>query len=386
MKYQKHFLLDSNEVIDYVKAKKLFSETSELVAEEIGDGNINYVFRVIEEKTKKSIVLKQSDVLLRSSGRPLDLGRSKIEASILEMEGKLAPSLVPKIFFYDEIMCVLAMEDISDFKNLRKELQAGKIFPNFLEEITDFLARTLFLTTDFVLGPSEKKAYVKEFVNPELCDISECLVFTEPYTDNRKRNIITQGNEDFVEKELYQDKALHREVMKLKESFMNYSQSLIHGDLHSGSIFVNLQGTKVIDPEFAFYGPMAYDIGNVIGNLYFPLERARIFMEENEQKKEFILWLENLIVEIPNRFEEKVKVLWQREVKDSLALDSSFQKEYLEKIRKQTQGYAATEMIRRVVGDAKVMELTSLENSENKLLLEQNLIRIAKKMIMNNAL
>ena len=73
-KYKKHFLLDSKEIISYVKEKKLFSDENELIAEEIGDGNINYVFRVKDIKTGKSFVLKQADTLLRSSGRPLDIG------------------------------------------------------------------------------------------------------------------------------------------------------------------------------------------------------------------------------------------------------------------------------------------------------------------------
>ena len=68
---------------------------------------------------------------------------------------------------------------------------------------------------------------------------------------------------------LYEDEALHAEVAALRNGFMNNAQALIHGDLHSGSIFANEQGIKVIDPEFAFYGPMGYDIGNVIGNLFF---------------------------------------------------------------------------------------------------------------------
>lgn len=49
---------------------------------------------------------------------------------------------------------------------------------------------------------------------------------------------------------------------------MNHAQALVHGDLHSGSIFVNEEGLKVIDPEFAYYGPIGYDIGNVIGNMF----------------------------------------------------------------------------------------------------------------------
>ena len=41
-------------------------------------------------------------------------------------------------------------------------------------------------------------------------------------------------------------------------------------------------------------------------------------------------------------------------------------------------------MIRRTVGDAKVLELTSLENSEKKLQLEKELINKAISMIMKN--
>ena len=35
---------------------------------------------------------------------------------------------------------------------------------------------------------------------------------------------------------------------------MTNAQALIHGDLHTGSVFVKGDSTKVIDPEFAFMG------------------------------------------------------------------------------------------------------------------------------------
>jgi len=215
MKYQEHFLLDCDEVISYVKEKNLFSENADLTVKEIGDGNINYIFKVENKIDGKSIVLKQADKLLRSSGRPLDLTRSKIEANILRIENDLAPHFVPEIYFYDEIMCVLAMEDISEYKNLRTDLIAGKIFPNFADNISEFLSRTLLLTTDLFMNKFEKKKNVKEFINPELCDISECLVFTEPYDNNRNRNIITAGNEEFVENILYKNEDLHFSILKL---------------------------------------------------------------------------------------------------------------------------------------------------------------------------
>ena len=384
MKYQEHFLLDCDEVISYVKEKNLFSENADLTVKEIGDGNINYIFKVENKIDGKSIVLKQADKLLRSSGRPLDLTRSKIEANILRIENDLAPHFVPEIYFYDEIMCVLAMEDISEYKNLRTELVAGKIFPNFADNISEFLSRTLLLTTDLFMNKFEKKKNVKEFINPELCDISECLVFTEPYDNNRNRNIITAGNEEFVENILYKNEDLHFAILKLREKFMNYSQSLIHGDLHSGSIFINEKGIKIIDPEFSFYGPMAYDIGNVIGNLYFPLYRAKFFMEDSKEKEEFINWLEKCILDIPILFSEKCKLLWEKYSKDKLLKNKKFRDYYIENIVKDSLAYAGTEMIRRTVGDAKVLELTSLENSEKKLELERSLINKAVSMITEN--
>ena len=382
MKYQEHFLLDCDEVIFYVKEKNLFSENADLTVKEIGDGNINYIFKVENKIDGKSIVLKQADKLLRSSGRPLDLTRSKIEANILRIENDLAPHFVPEIYFYDEIMCVLAMEDISEYKNLRTDLIAGKIFPNFADNISEFLSRTLLLTTDLFMNKFEKKKNVKEFINPELCDISECLVFTEPYDNNRNRNIITAGNEEFVENTLYKNEDLHFAILKLREKFMNYSQSLIHGDLHSGSIFINEKGIKIIDPEFSFYGPMAYDIGNVIGNLYFPLYRAKFFMEDSKKKEEFINWLEKCILDIPILFSEKCKLLWEKYSNDKLLKNKKFRDYYIENIVKDSLAYAGTEIIRRTVGDAKVLELTSLETSEKKLELERRLINKAILMIM----
>lgn len=384
MKYQEHFLLDCDEVISYVKEKNLFPENANLTVKEIGDGNINYIFKVENKIDGKSIVLKQADKLLRSSGRPLDLTRSKIEANILRIENNLAPHFVPEIYFYDEIMCVLAMEDISEYKNLRTELIAGKIFPNFADNISEFLSRTLLLTTDLFMNKFEKKKNVKEFINPELCDISECLVFTEPYDNNRNRNIITAGNEEFVENMLYKNEDLHFSILKLREKFMNYSQSLIHGDLHSGSIFINEKGIKIIDPEFSFYGPMAYDIGNVIGNLYFPLYRAKFFVEDSKKKEEFINWLEKCILDIPILFSKKCKLLWEKYSNDKLLKNKKFRDYYIENIVKDSLAYAGTEMIRRTVGDAKVLELTSLENSEKKLQLEKELINKAVSMIMKN--
>ena len=59
-------LLDVEEVKCYVTSKlQYFQKDEVLQAEEIGDGNINYVFRVWNPDSGKSIIIKQADKFLR---------------------------------------------------------------------------------------------------------------------------------------------------------------------------------------------------------------------------------------------------------------------------------------------------------------------------------
>ena len=68
-------------------------------------------------------------------------------------------------------------------------------------------------------------------------------------------------------KEIENNDDLKIAVSRLKIKFMSESQSLLHGDLHTGSIMVAENDTKVIDPEFAFYGPIGFDVGALLANL-----------------------------------------------------------------------------------------------------------------------
>ena len=530
--YSAFFLMKPEDVKRYaVEVLHFFQPEEETDCVEIGDGNINYVFQVRSRKDGRSVIVKQADKLLRSSGRPLDLYRNKIEAETLMLEARLAPKFIPEVYHYDETMAALSMEDISAYKNLRKELAAGRVYDHLSENLSDFLAQSLLPTTDLVMDRQEKKKQVKFFTNPELCDITEDLVLTEPYLaqpmNPRNKNIVTPGNEDFVRARLYEDEALHGEVAALRNGFMNNAQALIHGDLHSGSIFANEQGIKVIDPEFAFYGPMGYDIGNVIGNLFFawankaytggsaetqtaleqtiretcdktaekvkfftnpelcditedlvltepylaqPMNprnknivtpgnedfvRARLYEDEalhgevaalrngfmnnaqalihgdlhsgsifaNEQGIKvidpefafygpmgydignvignlFFAWankaytggsaetqtaLEQTIRETCDKTAEKLAAEYDKLVKFPLYRAPAFRKAYLDGVMADAYGYAGTEIIRRVVGDSKVMEVTSVTDPAQRLPMERALIKLGIYLIKNRA-
>ena len=378
--YTDHFLLDEKTIIDFVKDNlDYFDRDASLHAKEIGDGNINYVFRVWDEKTGRSLVIKQADKKLKSSGRPLGVYRNKIEAEILKLQNSFAPGKVPHIYHYNESMCALTMEDISDFKNLRTALLEGNIYEDLSREITDFMVQVLLSTTDLLMDRHMKKEFVKKFINVELCDISEDLVFTEPYFNYKDRNVITEGNEDFVNAVLYNDESLKKEVGVLRNTFMNASQALIHGDLHSGSIFINETGIKVIDPEFAFYGPIGYDVGNVIGNLFFSLANKLVTAPDHT---DFISWIERTISEIFDCFKEKAVHKLTTEIEFPLYNDG-FINDYVAGIMSDTVGMAGTEIIRRVVGDTKVKDLILIKEGKEKIKIERALILTAVSFIKN---
>jgi len=378
--YSEHFLMDVEDVKKYsIEVAHYFAAEEELKVVEIGDGNINYVFKIWNPKTGKSLIIKQADKFLRSSGRPLDINRNRIEAEILKIEGALAQSFVPQIYHYDETMCAICMEDISEYKNLRTELLSGETFKNFADNISTFLADTLLPTTDLVMDRAEKKERVSRFTNIELCDITEDLVFTEPYYNYKNRNVIIAENQDFVKSNLYSNERLKAEVGILRDEFMNHAQALIHGDLHSGSIFANEEGIKVIDPEFAFYGPMGYDVGNVIGNLFFAWAN-KYYTEPGNS--EFLCWIEETIKDIVDLFIKKFSAKYDALVTFDL-YNSYFKEQYTRKVLADSFGYAGTEIIRRVVGDAKVLDITSVKNLEQRIPLERALIKMGISLIMN---
>ena len=155
----------------------------------------------------------------------------------------------------------------------------------------------------------------------------------------------------------------------------------IHGDLHSGSIFANEQGIKVIDPEFAFYGPMGYDIGNVIGNLFFAWANKAYTGGSAETQTA----LEQTIRETCDKTAEKLAAEYDKLVTFPLYCASAFRKAYLDGVMADSYGYAGTEIIRRVVGDSKVMEVTSVTDPAQRLPMERALIQLGIYLIKNRA-
>lgn len=384
-RFDTYFLMKTEDVADYVKEKlNFFPEDAALECKEIGDGNLNYVFRLKDTKTGKSIIIKQAGEATRISAEmKLSTDRGRIEAKILGIQGKYAPGLVPEVYLYDRVMCAMSMQDMVGHTMMRTGLMNHETYPLFAEHISTFLVNSLLLTTDVVMGHKEKKENVKDFINPDLCEISEDLVFSEPFIDYNNRNNVFAPNKEFVQKELYEDKKLQLEAAKCKFDFMNNAQSLIHGDLHTGSIFINQEHTYVFDPEFAFYAPMGYDIGNIIANMFFAWANGDATIEDAAEKEKFCSWALDTIEEIVDKFITKFKVAYKENVTEIMAKTEGFMEWYLDTVLRDTAAVAGLESIRRMVGMANVKDITTIADEEKRARAEKIIITLAKDYIMN---
>ena len=72
--FSEFFLMSTEDVKRYaVEVLHRFAPDEPTECVEIGDGNINYVFKLSSLADGHSLIVKQADRLLRSSGRPLDI-------------------------------------------------------------------------------------------------------------------------------------------------------------------------------------------------------------------------------------------------------------------------------------------------------------------------
>lgn len=385
--FSKHFRMSEQDIIAYIRLKsKLFDANEELVCHEIGDGNINYVFRVESPGTGKSIIIKHADAVTRSGGGNVSVNRSRIEAEVLKMQGNLAPGFVPEVYFYDPVMCCLAMQDLKDYQNMRYALIAYETFSTFADDISTFMANTLIRTSDAVLNPQKKKKLMVRYINPSLCDITERLVYTDPYTNAGGKNCLFEPNNAFLTHELYEDRTLRLEAAKLKNQFVSKTQALIHGDLHSGSIFVRKSSTMVLDPEFAFFGPIGYDVGNLIANLIFGWAHGMCTMTDGLNKQNFITWIRETICKTIDLFSTKARHILETEASDPMYKTQGYAAWYVDDILSDTAGVVGLELNRRIIGTAKVKDIAGIKDVALRVWAERVCVLAAKQFIINRNL
>jgi 5-methylthioribose kinase len=376
-----HDALDERTAAEYLKQKELFPRSASLVVREIGDGNINMVFHVRQSDNGKSMIIKQALPFLRCVGTtwPLSIERIRIEADAMELQERYAPGLVPKLYHRDGNMIV--MEDLSHLGVMRGGMLEMKRYPAFAEHISTFMANLLFHTSDLAMEPDAKKALVARFINPDLCRITEDLIFTDPYYD-AKRNIINPVLRPYLEKTFWKKSKLRLEAAKLKYKFLTEAQSLVHGDLHTGSIFGSEHETKVFDSEFSFVGPSAFDPGLLIGELFINYISWSGKRRSADDIRAYRAHLREMINDIYGQFEDKFLRNWDSGTSDVIAAIPGYQQVYMRNLFVDTLGYAGMVMIRRMHGLAHDRDVDEIEDEELRKDVQVAILETAEELVM----
>jgi 5-methylthioribose kinase len=272
---------------------------------------------------------------------------------------------------------------------------AGQRYPAFEGQITDFLAKSLFFTSDLAMPAGEKKAMTAIFAgNTELCKITEDLIFTEPYMVH-ERNRWTTPQLDGLAAEFTLDNELKAAISRLKWKFLTAAEALIHGDLHTGSVMVTDGELRVIDAEFSFVGPMGFDTGAVLGNLLLSYFSQAGHASAADPREEYEAWILKTLEQVWNGFAAKFLDLWHKQAggdaypkalfarpAGEAALEAERQA-FMARLYRDTLGFAGAKMIRRILGLAHVIDLEHIKDPDLRGSCEKRALRLARELVVN---
>lgn len=390
--------LDEASLVAYIRATpalaaSLGGRVDALEVKEVGDGNLNFVYIVLSDAG--SVVVKQALPYIRCVGDswPMTRERAYFEASALREHGRLCPDHVPEVYHFDRAMSLIGMRYIKPpHIILRKGLIAGVQYPLLAEHMAEYMARTLFFTSLLYNSTTDHKERVAQYCgNVELCRLTEQVVFSDPYMVSK----FNHWTSPFLDKDaeaVREDDGLKLEIAELKSIFIERSQALIHGDLHTGSIMVTTDSTQVIDPEFAFYGPMGYDIGAFLGNLILAYFAQDGYADQANDRKDYKEWILKTIEESWNLFQQKFVGLWNKHkdgngeaylpaIYNKPELLSVAQKKYIRTLFHDSLGFGSAKMIRRIVGIAHVEDFDSIEDDSKRASCERRALDCAKAIL-----
>lgn len=394
--------LDENTVIDYIRSRpklaRVFPDKGELKADEVGDGNLNQVFIVSNPaQPTQTAVLKQALPYLRVAGDswPLTRERMRFETQALLLYNDLTPGLAPEVYDFDEAMSLVTMEYLGNHEVMRKPLVARQRFPQFADQISTFLAHVLFKTSDLFLSGLDKKTLQAQYINPHLCKIQEDFVFTNPYMESPENN--WNPEIDAEVQAIRRNTPLKLAIAELKEQYMTQGQALIHSDLHTGSIMVNATDTRVIDPEFSFFGPMGYDVGALLSNLVLNYGSHYAHTPDAAARADYQAYLLDLMRDIWTGFARKFEALWVEHNTGELvptpywdypggdAAFADYRRQYIHQLLQDTAGLGACESLRRMMGIVSVWDISSIADNQQRAVAERFVIRVSSRWIMERA-
>ncbi|NBB92983.1 MAG: S-methyl-5-thioribose kinase [Gammaproteobacteria bacterium] len=356
---------------------------------EVGDGNLNLVF--IVEGPSGAAIVKQALPYVRLVGDswPLPLYRAFFEYHALTRQAARDPGSVPEVYYFDEAQALIVMEFLSPHVILRRKMIAGERVQGLADRMGTYCARTAFRGSELSMKSADKKSDVGLFSgNVEIPAITERLVFTDPYFDAEMNNHTPAL--DPVVAELRGDVALKTRVQRMLMKFVSNTETMLHGDLHTGSIMATEDEARVIDPEFAQYGPLGFDIGMLTANYlmaYFSQPAHR-----GADLADYQAWLLETIEGTFAAFEAEFTRLWHSERTGMLYPASLFEdqgqssegalKDLLREIWTDALTICGIEMHRRVLSLAHNADFEDIADEAARAPLEARNLMMGRALIL----
>jgi 5-methylthioribose kinase len=372
----------------------LAGDPAEWNIREVGDGNLNLVF--IVSAGSAGVVVKQALPYVRLVGEswPLPLDRAHFEHEALKTQAAYVPMHVPRVYHFDAGQAAIVMAYLSPHIILRKGLIRRLRYPLLADHLSTFLAELLFRTSDLAMPADAKKAAQALLChNTALCRISEDLIFTDPYRV-APLNRWTSPELDGLAAAFRADAPLKVAVQELKWMFLTRGEALLHGDLHTGSVMVTETDTRIIDPEFAFFGPIGFDIGAILANLMLSYLAQDGHPGDPDTIAAYRGWLLDTLEAVWTGFETRFLALWRQSATGDAFTAELFADRAgaaaLEQHRAITMarifadsvGFAGAKMARRILGLAHVEDLESIEDPKIRAGCEMKALRLARDLML----
>ena len=109
----------AQDAVEYARQFGGLDDPSSLVeAQEVGDGNLNLVFKIFDAQGTSRVIVKQALPYVRCVGEswPLTLDRARLEAQTLVEHYQHSPQHTVKIHHFDPELAVMVMEDLSSHR------------------------------------------------------------------------------------------------------------------------------------------------------------------------------------------------------------------------------------------------------------------------------
>ena len=341
-----------------------FQQGTTFHIEEIGDGNLNTVYRVSDATdAERSIVLKHAPPYIKILGPdyPLSIKRLTFEARALELYDRLANGTVPAQYDFDPEAAVIAMEDLRDARVLRDDLINGTVDTAIAEQIGRFMGIAHSRTHINNIDNTVAQHYKQQFANTTMQAITADYVFTFPFTEH-ETNFWTPGLESEIQ-QLKADTDFLAQAADLKQIFLTAQQGITHGDLHTGSVLVQNNTAKVIDAEFAFYGPVGFDLGLYWANYLL----AHFAHQDNPH--------------IQSAIKTAIGQTWQTYTTQFEMTDTELKAKTLENIFHEAIGFAGLEILRRLIGAAHVKDIENILDIPQKLRAENAALQFGAMLV-----